>query len=416
MSMERVILVSVCLKSQTFNEESLEELRRLAHTAGAEVAETFRVRVQAFGAAALIGRGKAEEIAQAVRLNEAQAVIFDDEISPAQQNNLEEIIPAKVIDRTRLILDIFAQRARTQEGKLQVELAQLKYLLPRLGGKGTALMQQKGGIGLRGPGETKLEYDKRRLRLRISKLEKEIEQVKKERSLRRQRRGQIPLPQIAIVGYTNAGKSTLLNALTRQKAVYADDKLFATLDPTTRRVAMPAGGEMLFTDTVGFIQKLPHSLVSSFRATLEETTFADVILHVQDASSLHRAEQAATVRKILTDLGAQKTPLIEVFNKADLLSPARRALLQAQFPQALFVSAEKGTHLRQLLEQVEEAAAYRWKLHRLVLQPQGFGLLGKIYEKALVTGRKEKPSGAVELTLMATDGNYASLQKLLKTK
>ena len=173
--MERVILVSVCLKSETFNEESLEELRRLAHTAGAEVAETFRVRVQAFGAAALIGRGKAEEIAQAVRLNEAQTVIFDDEISPAQQNNLEEIIPAKVIDRTRLILDIFAQRARTQEGKLQVELAQLKYLLPRLGGKGTALMQQKGGIGLRGPGETKLEYDKRRLRLRISKLEKEIE-------------------------------------------------------------------------------------------------------------------------------------------------------------------------------------------------------------------------------------------------
>lgn len=414
--MERVILVSVCLKSETFNEESLEELRRLAHTAGAEVAETFRVRMQAFGAAALIGRGKAEEIAQAVRLNEAQTVIFDDEISPAQQNNLEEIIPAKVIDRTRLILDIFAQRARTQEGKLQVELAQLKYLLPRLGGKGTALMQQKGGIGLRGPGETKLEYDKRRLRLRISKLEKEIEQVKQERSLRRQRRGQIPLPQIAIVGYTNAGKSTLLNALTNQTAVYADDKLFATLDPTTRRVRMPAGGEMLFTDTVGFIQKLPHSLVSSFRATLEETTFADVILHVQDASSPHRAEQAATVRKILTDLGAQKTPLIEVFNKADLLSPARQALLQAQVPQALFVSAARGTHLRQLLEQVEEAAAYRWKLHRLVLPPQSFALLGKIYEKALVTGRKEKPSGAVELTLMATDGNFASLQKLLKTK
>ena len=412
--MERVLLVSVCLKNQHTNEESLEELRRLAHTAGAEVVNIWRVRVQAFSAAALIGSGKMEEIAQDVRLTQAQAVIFDDEISPAQQKNLEKVIPAKVIDRTRLILDIFAQRARTQEGKLQVELAQLKYLLPRLGGQGTALMQQKGGIGLRGPGETKLEYDKRRLRLRISKLEKEIDQVKKERSLRRARRGQIPLPQIAIVGYTNAGKSTLLNALMRQSAVYADDKLFATLDPTTRRVHMPAGGEMLFTDTVGFIQKLPHSLVSSFRATLEETTFADVILHVQDASSPHFSEQAATVRQIITDLGAQNTPVIEVLNKTDLLSPARRALLQEQHPHGVLISAEQNRGLTELLEKAEEAVALRWKLHRLLLPPEKFGLLGKIYEKAIVTGRKEKPSGALELTLMATDGNYASLQKMLK--
>ena len=253
--MEKVILVGVTLKTDIQTTSSLEELHRLAHTAGGEVAGVFRVRVNAFHPATLIGSGKMEEIAEQTRLLEAQTVIFDDEITPAQQKNLEKVISAKVIDRTRLILDIFAQRARTQEGKLQVELAQLKYLLPRLGGQGTALMQQKGGIGLRGPGETKLEYDKRRLRLRISKLEKEIEQVKKERSLRRERRGEIPLPQIAIVGYTNAGKSTLLNALTRQSAVYADDKLFATLDPTTRRVKMPAGGEMLFTDTVGIIQK-----------------------------------------------------------------------------------------------------------------------------------------------------------------
>ncbi len=412
--MERVILVSVCLKNQHANEESLEELQRLAHTAGGEVVNIWRVRVHAFNAAALIGSGKMEEIAQDVRLTQAQTVIFDDEISPAQQKNLEKVIPAKVIDRTRLILDIFAQRARTQEGKLQVELAQLKYLLPRLGGQGTALMQQKGGIGLRGPGETKLEYDKRRLRLRISKLEKEIDQVKKERSLRRARRGQIPLPQIAIVGYTNAGKSTLLNALTRQNAVYADDKLFATLDPTTRRVHMPAGGEMLFTDTVGFIQKLPHSLVSSFRATLEETTFADVILHVQDASSPRQAEQAATVRQIITDLGAQDTPVIDVLNKVDLLSSARRRLLQEQNPHGVLISAGQNRGLTELLEKVEEAAARRWKLRRLVLPAGKFGLLGKIYEKALVTGRNEKPSGALELTLMATDGNFASLQKMLK--
>ena len=406
-------MAGVTLKTTPYNTSSLEELKRLAHTAGGTVVHTFQIRVQAFNSATLIGSGKMEEIAETVRLANAQTVIFDDEISPAQQKNLEEIIPAKVIDRTRLILDIFAQRARTQEGKLQVELAQLKYLLPRLGGQGTALMQQKGGIGLRGPGETKLEYDKRRLRLRISKLEKEIEQVKKERGLRRERRTQIPLPQIAIVGYTNAGKSTLLNVLTRQNAVYADDKLFATLDPTTRRVHMPAGGEMLFTDTVGFIQKLPHSLVSSFRATLEETSFADVILHVHDASSPHRNAQAETVRQIITDLGAQTIPVIDVFNKIDLLSPARLALLQAQNPQGSFISAGNKLGLTELLEQVEENVARRWKLRRLTLEPKARGLIGFIYGKALVNGQKELPSGALELTLMATDGNYHSILKKL---
>lgn len=411
--MENVILAGVTLKTTPHDTSSLEELKRLAHTAGGTVVHTFQIRVQAFNSATLIGSGKMEEIAETVRLTNAQTVIFDDEISPAQQKNLEEIIPAKVIDRTRLILDIFAQRARTQEGKLQVELAQLKYLLPRLGGQGTALMQQKGGIGLRGPGETKLEYDKRRLRLRISKLEKEIEQVKKERGLRRERRTQIPLPQIAIVGYTNAGKSTLLNVLTRQNAVYADDKLFATLDPTTRRVHMPAGGEMLFTDTVGFIQKLPHSLVSSFRATLEETSFADVILHVHDASSPHRNTQAETVRQIITDLGAQTIPVIDVFNKIDLLSPARLALLQAQNPQGSFISAGNKLGLTELLEQVEENVARRWKLRRLTLEPKARGLIGFIYGKALVNGQKELPSGALELTLMATDGNYHSILKKL---
>lgn len=411
--MENVILAGVTLKTTPYDTSSLEELKRLAHTAGGTVVHTFQIRVQAFNSATLIGSGKMEEIAETVRLTNAQTVIFDDEISPAQQKNLEEIIPAKVIDRTRLILDIFAQRARTQEGKLQVELAQLKYLLPRLGGQGTALMQQKGGIGLRGPGETKLEYDKRRLRLRISKLEKEIEQVKKERGLRRERRTQIPLPQIAIVGYTNAGKSTLLNVLTRQNAVYADDKLFATLDPTTRRVHMPAGGEMLFTDTVGFIQKLPHSLVSSFRATLEETSFADVILHVHDASSPHRNAQAETVRQIITDLGAQMIPVIDVFNKIDLLSPARLALLQAQNPQGSFISAGNKLGLMELLEQVEENVARRWKLRRLTLEPKERGLIGFIYGKALVNGQKELPSGALELTLMATDGNYHSILKKL---
>lgn len=411
--MERVILVACALKTEPFNEESLQELQRLTYTAGADAVRTFRVRVNAFNAALFIGSGKSREIAQEAELLQADAVIFDDEITPAQQQNLEEIIPAKVIDRTRLILDIFAQRARTQEGKLQVELAQLKYLLPRLGGKGAALMQQKGGIGLRGPGETKLEYDKRRLRLRISKLEKEIEQVKAERSLRRERRAQIPLPQIAIVGYTNAGKSTLLNTLTQKAAVYADDKLFATLDPTTRRVAMPSGGQMLFTDTVGFIQKLPHSLVTSFRATLEETKFADVILHVQDASSPNRAEQAATVQKIITSLGAEEVPMIEVFNKADVLSPGRRELLRLQYPQAVLASALENDNLEALLQQVEQAVSLRWKVRTLELPPEKLHLLGPVYEKALVLKRTDAPNGSARLTLMATDGNYQSLLKRL---
>lgn len=410
--MERVILVSASLKTQPQNEETLQELHRLTHTAGAEVVESFRVKVEAFNAATLIGKGKLQEIAAQAQILRADSVIFDDEISPAQQNNLEEILPAKVLDRTRLILDIFAQRARTQEGKLQVELAQLKYLLPRLSGRGAAMMQQKGGIGMRGPGERKLEYDRRRLRLRISRLEKEIEAVKAGRSLRRQRRAQVPLPQIALVGYTNAGKSTLLNALTQTQSVYADDKLFATLDPTTRRVRMPSGGEMLFTDTVGFIQKLPHSLVTSFRATLEETSFADVILHVQDAAAPNRREQEATVLQIITDLKAQNIPLITVFNKADLLSPGQLALLRTQYPQAVFVSALEEANLTALLRRVEQAASYKWQVHTLSLRVDQLHLLGLFYEKSLVIDRKETPRG-LTLTFMATEGNFKSLQHRL---
>ena len=411
--MEKVILVGASLKNAPPEADSLAELKRLTHTAGGTVLKTFQVRLQAFNAATLIGRGKLEEMALEVQALSADTVIFDDEISPAQQNNLEEILPAKVIDRTRLILDIFAQRAHTQEGKLQVELAQLKYLLPRLGGKGTALMQQKGGIGLRGPGETKLEYDKRRLRLRISKLEKEIDTVKAGRELRRQRRSQIPLPQIALVGYTNAGKSTLLNALTHTQSVYADDKLFATLDPTTRRVRMPSGGEMLFTDTVGFIQKLPHSLVTSFRATLEETAFADVILHIQDASSDKHTAQAQTVRRIITDLQAQHIPVLDVFNKADLLSPARAELLRAQNPAAVFISAANGGHLQTLLRRVEQAISYKWQVRTLTLRADQLNKIGAVYEKSLVIHQTPQADGGLQLTVMATVGNYQSLQKHL---
>lgn len=407
--MEKVILVGAALKGDFISSHSLEELARLAETAGAEVCATYFVRVQNFNAATLIGSGKLQEIAAECDIQQADSVIFDEEITPAQQKNLEEILPAKVLDRTRLILDIFAQRARTQEGKLQVELAQLNYLLPRLSGKGTAMMQQKGGIGMRGPGERKLEYDRRRLRARISRLEQEIEQVKKERSLRREKRQRVPLPQIALIGYTNAGKSTLLNALTKVPNVYADDKLFATLDPTTRRVPMKGGGQMLFTDTVGFIQKLPHSLISAFRATLEETTFADVLLHVHDASSDQREEQSRTVHQILTDLRAQQLPLIDVFNKTDLLSPTRLQALKQAYPQAIFISAQNKKGLSSLISSVEKALKTKWKLRPLLLSAKQAFLLGQIYKRSLVLSSTPTNQGGLQLKIMATDGNYAEL-------
>lgn len=408
--MENVILVGAHLKTQAEQMDSLEELGRLAETAGGRVCASYTVRLEKYNAATLIGSGKLREIAAECDAQKADAVIFDDEITPAQQKNLEEILPAKVLDRTRLILDIFAQRARTQEGKLQVELAQLNYLLPRLSGRGTAMMQQKGGIGMRGPGERKLEYDRRRLRERISKLEKEIEQVKRGRVLRREKRGAIPLPQIALIGYTNAGKSSLLNALTDDNAVYADDKLFATLDPTTRRVPLSGGGQMLFTDTVGFIQKLPHSLVSSFRATLEETSFADVLLHVHDASSPHREEQSRTVRRILTDLHAAQTPVIDVFNKIDLLSAPRLRALRAQYPQAVFICAEKKTGMSTLLRAVTKELKRKWKIRPLRLSTQQADLLGPIYVRTLVLRRETDENGNLTLTVMATDGNYQDLK------
>lgn len=407
--MEKVILVGATLKTEFSDGQSLAELGRLAETAGARVCAVYDVRLQNFNAAALIGSGKLQEIAAECGTQHIQAVIFDDEITPAQQKNLEEILPAKVLDRTRLILDIFAQRARTQEGKLQVELAQLNYLLPRLSGKGAAMMQQKGGIGMRGPGERKLEYDRRRLRARIARLEKEIEGVKQERSLRRRRRGSVPLPQIALIGYTNAGKSTLLNALARENAVYADDKLFATLDPTTRRVSFRGGGQMLFTDTVGFIQKLPHSLVSAFRATLEETKFADVLLHVHDASSPQRGLQSRTVRQILTDLRVSAMPVIDVFNKTDLLGPARLRALRAQYPRAVFISAQNKKGLPALLQSVEKALKGKWKVRPLRLSAKQADLLGQIYTRSLVLTRKARADGGLDLKIMATDGNYQDL-------
>ena len=297
--------------------------------------------------ATFVGKGKAAELAERVRELKAQTVVFDDELKPSQQKNLEELIPAKIVDRTRLILDIFAQRARTREGILQVELAQLSYMLPRITEHFGRFEQQTGGIGSRGPGERKLEVDQRRIRERMTHLKKQIGKISSERSLQRQVRRSVPMPQVALVGYTNAGKSTLLNALLRLSAgrakakdeVYADDKLFATLDPTTRRVRLPSGRIILFSDTVGFIRKLPTQLVAAFRATLEEVATADLLIHVVDASDLDWREQSQTVITLLEDLKMGQLPRVTAYNKIDLLS--KPAL--APFKDGILISAGSAT-------------------------------------------------------------------------
>jgi GTP-binding protein HflX len=305
-------------RERTRAEESLLELESLAHTAGARVVGRTLQERPAPDPAYYVGRGKAEELRLSVEAGDLDLLVFDDELSPGQQRNLERKVECKVLDRTQLILDIFARRARTREGKLQVELAQLNYLLPRLTGKGTMLSRLGGGIGTRGPGETQLEMDRRRIRSRIAHLRVELEHVRRNRSLQRAKRQSVPLPIVALVGYTNAGKSTLFNALTDARAVESN-QLFATLDPLLRKVTLPNRLVIVLSDTVGFVRKLPHEIVAAFRATLEEVREADLLLHVIDISSPDWREQAQAVADVLLELGVQNTPAIEIYNKMDLL-------------------------------------------------------------------------------------------------
>ena len=350
-------------------EESLAELRQLAETAGATVVGTVTQRLREVNPAYYIGRGKLEELAELRLELGADLAIFDDELSPSQQRNLEQALGAKVIDRTALILDIFGQRARTHEGRLQVELAQYEYLLPRLRRQWTHLSRQMGGIGARGgPGETQLEVDRRKVGERIADLKREIERVRRHRALYRQQRESEGIPVVALVGYTNAGKSTLLNALS-QAGVLAEDKLFATLDPTTRRIELPTGRAALLTDTVGFIQKLPPTVVAAFRATLEELSSADLLVHVLDADHPNRREQGRTVENVLADLGVADKPVLAVLNKIDKLIPpeaardgeaaafARASLrdLIRDYSDAVLVSARYGWGLRHLLDKIDAA-------------------------------------------------------------
>ncbi len=299
---------------------SLDELVRLADTAQADVVATGVQFMDRPDPSWMIGRGKAEEIAQLAADVQVDLIIFNSELSPAQLNHLQELMPGKVIDRTRLILDIFAMRAKTKEGRLQVELAQLEYMLPRLSGRGWAMSRLGGGIGTRGPGEKKLETDRRAIRRRIRDLKRELDQVRRHRALHHARRRKMEMTQVALVGYTNAGKTTLLNRLTGAEPI-AEDRLFATLDPASRFLRLPSKEQVLLTDTVGFIQVLPHELVAAFRSTLEQVTEADLLLHVVDASHPEADRQIQVVDKVLTDLGAGQIPIVTVLNKADFAPP-----------------------------------------------------------------------------------------------
>lgn len=337
MPREKAILVGCGSKRDEWEvRSSLEELSRLADTAHAEVVAVFVQFRDKVDPAWFIGHGKVEELAREAGSQAADLVVFDRELTSAQLHNLERLIPCKVIDRTQLILDIFAMRAHTKEGRLQVELAQLQYLLPRLSGRGRELSRLGGGIGTRGPGETQLETDRRHIRRRIRDIRRELERVKKHRALHRSRRQKNEIPLVALVGYTNAGKSTLLNRLIGSD-VLAEDRLFATLDPTSRALPLPSGETVLLTDTVGFIRHLPHQLVAAFRSTLEQVKEADLLLHVVDMSHPEAQEQIAAVDEVLKELEASHLPVLLVFNKADrvteppLLAPGRNAITISAF-------------------------------------------------------------------------------------
>jgi GTPase len=357
-SRERAALVGLFSgTSRHFDpEHSLDELAGLAVAAGgAVVLRVLQERLKP-DPATFLGSGKVASLRAACDEVSVDTVVFDNELTPAQLRNLEAALDRKVLDRTQLILDIFARRARTREGKLQVELAQLKYLLPRLVGANTALSRLGGGIGTRGPGETKLETDRRRIRYRISMLSKEIDNVRRRRTQLRERRHKAAVPTVALAGYTNAGKTTLFNQLTGDQAVVSD-ALFVTLDPLVRKVRLPDRRELLVSDTVGFIDRLPHSLVAAFRATLEEVAGADLLLHVIDASSAERERHMEAVRAVLTEIEADRVPMMEVFNKCDQIDAPDRARIRMLYPGALCVSARTGEGRDDLIAAMETRLA-----------------------------------------------------------
>lgn len=389
-------------------EESLEELERLAETAGALTVARVLQKKDKPDNAFFLGKGKIDEIAMEAQNLEADLLIIDDEISPSQQRNLEMATGLKVIDRTALILDIFAQRARSSAGKLQVELAQLRYNLPRIGGQGLVLSRLGGGIGTRGPGETKLEMDRRRIRGRIHDLEEQLDKLQKQRKVQRSQRKENRLPMAALVGYTNAGKSTLLNALS-DADVLAEDKLFATLDPTTRLVDITDKQQILLTDTVGFIQKLPHTLVKAFQATLEETIESDLLIHVVDASNENYELQIKAVMEVLREIGAQDKPSLFVFNKADCLPHEDTGfdkLRMLQGREGVFISAKSQQGLTELKDKINEFfSESRLELKLCIPYAEG-AVVTRLHEVADIHSTDYDEKGTIlELSLPASEAD-----------
>jgi GTP-binding protein HflX len=350
-------------------ERSLEELGGLAEAAGAEVVLRVLQERPKPDPSTFIGAGKTKILAASCEETRVDVVIFDNELTPAQLRQIEEEVGRKIVDRTQLILDIFARRAKTREGKLQVELAQLKYLLPRLVGASEALSRLGGGIGTRGPGETKLETDRRRIRTRIHAIGEDIELVRRRRAQLRERRHKASVPTVALVGYTNAGKTTLFNALTRAGAE-ASNALFVTLDPLVRQLQLPDNRELLVSDTVGFIDRLPHALVAAFRATLEEVAEADLILHIIDAAAPDRLRRMDAVRKVLEEVGAVEVPLLDVYNKCDAITADERRRLQDQDPAALLISAIAREGLEELVDTVASRLALDVRRMTLTFDPE----------------------------------------------
>lgn len=404
---ERVILIGSVSKDLYSPEESLDELSELAQTAGAEVIERIIQKRDKVDKAYYIGSGKASEVAIARQSLMADTVIFDDELSGAQVRNLEEIIGCKVIDRTTLILDIFAQRAKSKDGKIQVELAQLKYRLPRLIGLGGQLSRTGGGIGTRGPGEKKIEIDKRHIRNRILDLERELDELKRVRAVQREKRRVNEIPVISLVGYTNSGKSTLRNKLCEMSGVEKEkvleaDMLFATLDTTTRLISLESGKSVLVSDTVGFIRKLPHDLVEAFKSTLEEIKYSDLLIHLVDASNKNALLQIETVNKVLKEIGVLDKECLLVLNKIDKAEEEDISVLRGRFSECIEISAKDGTNINELLSRIE-SKVYNSFVEKELLIPYDCGNVVSYLHKCNCVEQEEYRNDGIYVRIRATD-------------